>query len=81
MSFQKLNLKMNLKKNSNQRLTRSGRFTIDKEVLEFCLMEIERTEYNFSNLESYVESLARRKILSSFNLVSKEEIFDILKNN
>ena len=42
-----LNLKMNVKKNSNQLLTRSGRLAIDREVLEFCLMEVQRAEYNF----------------------------------
>ena len=33
-----------------QHLTRSGRLAIDKNLLEFCLMEVQRTEYNFSNL-------------------------------
>ena len=42
-------------------------------------MEVQRTEYNFSSLESYVVSLAKRKILSSFNLVNEKEIVDILK--
>ena len=69
---EKLNLKMNLKKNSNQRLTRSGRLTIDKEVLEFCLIKVQRAEYNFSSLESYIVSLAKRKILSSFNPVNEK---------
>ena len=70
---------MNLKKNSNQRLTRSGRLAIDKEVLECCLMEVQRIEYKFSSLESYDVSLAKRKILSSFNLVKGKDIVDILK--
>ena len=70
---------MNLKKSSNQRLTRSGQLEIYKVVLEFCLMEVQRTEYDFSSLESYIISLAKRKILSSFNLANEKEIVDILK--
>ena len=50
---------MNVRNKSNQRWTRRrGRFAIDKEVLEFCLMEVQKTEYNFSTLESYIISLA-----------------------
>ena len=75
----KLNLKINLKKNSNQCLTRKGRLAIDKELLKFCLMEVQRNEYNVSSLESYVSSLTKGKILSSFNLVNEKEIVDILK--
>ena len=70
---------MTLKKNSNQRLTRSGWLAIDKEVLEFCLMEVQTTEYNFLSLESHLASLVKRKILSNFNLVNEKEIVDILK--
>ena len=75
MCFQKeLNLKMSLKKKSNRHLTRSGRLAIDKKVLEFNLAEVQRTEYNFLSLESYVVSLAKRKILSSFNLVNEKKL-------
>ena len=42
-------------------------------------MEVQRTEYNFSSLESYVVLLARSKILSSFNLVNETKIVVILK--
>ena len=70
---------MNLKKNLNQCLTKSGRLAINKEVLECCLTEVQKTEYNFSKLESYVVLLAKRKRLFSFNLVNEKEIVDILK--
>ena len=42
-------------------------------------MEVQRIEYKFSSLESYDVSLAKRKILSSFNLVKGKDIVDILK--
>ena len=52
---------MNLKKNSNQRLTRNGRLAIDKEMLEFCLMEVQRSEDKFSSLDSYIVLLAKKR--------------------
>ena len=37
---------------SNQRLIkRSDRFAIDKYVLEFCLMEVQKTQFKFLTLE------------------------------
>ena len=42
-------------------------------------MEVQRTEYNFSSLESYVVLLAKIKILSSFTLVNEIKIVVILK--
>ena len=69
---------MNLKKNSNQPLTRSGRLAIDRKVVEFCLMEVQRAECNFLSLESYIVLLTKSKILSNFNLVNEKEIIDIL---
>ena len=49
MSFQKkLNDKMNSMNKSNQCLTRrSGRFVINKEVLEFYLMEVQKLNIKF----------------------------------
>ena len=55
----KLNAKMNSMNKSNQRLRRkNSRFSIDKEVLEFCLMEVQKTECNLSTLEIYIVSLS-----------------------
>lgn len=54
MSFQtkKMNAKTNSMDKSNQRLIRrSDWFAIDKYVLEFCLMEVQKTQYKFSTLE------------------------------
>ena len=66
-----LNTKMNSINIFNQYLTRrSCRFSINKIVLEFCLMDVQKTENNFSTLQKYIVSLVLEKNVSSFNLVS-----------
>ena len=66
-----LNTKMNSINIFNQYLTRRRcRLAINKIVLEFCLMDVQKTENNFSTLQKYIVSLVLEKNVSSFNLVS-----------
>ena len=66
-----LNAKMNSINKFNQYLTRRRcRLAINKIVLEFCLMNVQKTENNFSTLQKYIVSLVLEKNVSSFNLVS-----------
>ena len=65
---------------SNQRLTRrSDLFAIDKEVFDFCLMEVQKTEYIFPTLESNIVACALEKKFSSFNLINERDIDNVVK--
>ena len=65
---------------SNQRLTRrSDIFAIDKEVFDFCLMEVQKIEYNFPTLKSNIVSFALEKKFSSFNIINGRDIVNVVE--
>ena len=62
------------------RVTRSGQVaTIDKVLLEFCLIEVGKIQYKFYTLEECVLSSASDEKCSSFDLVNDTEIINIVK--
>ena len=55
-----------------------SQFTMEKEILEFCLDEVIKMEYNFSTLEKYVLLAAKRKIFSCFEHLIKINVIDLI---
>ena len=47
------------------RLTRSRLAAIDQELLEFCLIEVPKFQYNFETLEAHVLTFALERKFSS----------------
>ena len=72
--FQKLiiNITPNTTKSPIMRLTRSRLAAIDQELLEFCLIEVPKFQYNFETLEAHVLTFALERKFSS--IIAVDEI-------
>ena len=56
-----INITPNTTKSPTMRLTRSQLAAIDQELLEFCLFEVPKFQYNFETLEAHVLTSALEK--------------------
>lgn len=70
---------------STRRVTRSSvvdkkvsKVLVEKEILEFCLDEVIKIEYNFSTLEKYVLLSAKRRIFSCFEHLIDTDVIDFI---
>ena len=72
--FQKLiiNITLNTTKSPTMRLTRSQLAAIVSELLDFCLIEVPKFQYNFETLEKYVITFALERKFSS--IIAVDEI-------
>ena len=53
------------------RLTRSQLAAIDQELLDFCLNEVFKLQYNFETLEAHVLTFALEGKFASINVVDE----------
>ena len=66
--------------NSNQCLTTSVRCEIDKEVLEFCLIEVQKIQYRCLSLEELILPLALKTYFFSLIQVNESPIRNVVNN-
>ena len=71
--FQKLitNITSNTTKSATMRLTRSQLAAIDQKLLDFCLNEVVKLQYNFETLEAHVLTFALEGKFASINVVDE----------
>ena len=62
------------------RLTRIQLVAIDQELLDFCLSEVVKLQYNFVNLEVHVLTFVFERKFTSFNGVDENEFENIVSN-
>ena len=78
--FQKLKINNYSERDKMESVTRNGQVVVfDKQLLEFCLIEVGKIQYNFHILEECVLSSSLDKKYSSFDLVNDTEIVNIVK--
>ena len=80
--FQKLiiNITPNTTKSPTMRLTRSQLAAIDQELLDFCLNEVVKLQYNFETLEAHVLTFAFERKFTSINIVDENDLENIVSN-
>jgi len=81
----KLSLTKKRSAGSTRRVTRSSvvdkqvsKLLMEKEILEFCLDEVIKIEYNFYTLEKHVLLSAKRRIFSCFEHLIDTDVIDFI---
>ena len=62
------------------RLTRSQLAAIDQELLDFCLIEVPKFQYNFETLQAHVLTLTLERKFSSFITVDENDFENLVSN-
>ena len=60
------------------RLTRSQLAAMDQELLDFCLSEVVKLQYNFETLEAHVLTFDFERKLTSINVVDENDFENIV---
>ena len=80
--FQKIiiNNTSNTTKSATMRLTRSQLAAIDQELLEFCLNEVLKLQYNFESLEAHVLTFSLEGNFASINVVDEIDFENVVSS-
>ena len=80
--FQKIiiNITSITTKSATMRLTRSQLAAIDQELLEFCLDEVLKLQYNFETLEAHALKFSLEGKFASINVVDEIDFENVVSS-